>query len=100
MTDEAQTEIVIGLSDAEKKDLEELIKAFKENESSTPAGPSMEDAQKQIKSLSTKLAQFGDLLLTFDTKMKSFYEISLLSYQKSEIMNQRIGALLEIMKGQ
>jgi len=48
--------------------------------------------------MSAKLAQFGDVLLKFDTKMKSFYEILLLSYKKSEIMNQRIDTLIEIMK--
>jgi len=98
MTDEYQTEIIVGLSDGEKEDLEKLITEFREKESSAPPDPSAEDVHNQIKSMSAKLAQFGDVLLKFDTKMKSVYEILLLSYKKSEIMNQRIDTIIEIMK--
>ena len=98
MTDKYQTEIIVGLSDGEKKDLEKLITEFREEESSAPPDQSAEDVHNQIKSMSTKLAQFGDVLLNFDTKMKSFYQILLLSYKKSEIMNQRIDTIIEIMK--
>jgi len=48
--------------------------------------------------MSAKLAQFGDILLKFDTKIKLFYEILLLSYKKSEMMNQRIDTIIEIIK--
>jgi len=98
MTDEYQTELNVGLSDGEKKDLEKLIAAFRENESSAPPDKSAEDVHSQIKSMSAKLAHFGDVLLKFDAKMKSFYEILLLSYKKSEIMNQRIDTIIEIIK--
>ena len=100
MTDEYQTELNVGLSEEEKKDLEELIAAFRQKESSTPPDKSAEDVHSQIKSMSAKLAQFGDILLKFDTKIKSFYEILLLSYKKSEMMNQRIDTIIEIMKNQ
>jgi hypothetical protein len=98
MTDEYQTEFNVGLSDGEKKDLEELITAFKEKGASTSPQNSDEDIHGQIKSMSVKLAQFGDILLKFDTKIKSFYEILLLSYKKSEMMNQRIDKIIEVMK--
>jgi hypothetical protein len=100
MTDEYQIELNVGLSDGEKKDLEKLIAAFRENKSSAPPDKSAEDVHSQIKSMSAKLAQFGDILLKFDTKIKSFYEILLLSYKKSEMMNQRIDTIIEIMKNQ
>jgi hypothetical protein len=100
MTDENQIEINVGLSDGEKRDLEKLMTAFREKESSTPPDPSSEDIHSQIKSMDAKLAQFGDILLKFDTKMKSFYEILLLSYKKSEMMNQRIDTIIEIIKNQ
>jgi hypothetical protein len=98
MTDEYQTELNVGLSDGEKKDLEKLLTAFREKESSTPPDKSAEDVHSQIKSMSAKLAQFGDILLKFDTKIKLFYEILLLSYKKSEMMNQRIDTIIEIIK--
>jgi ribosomal protein L12E/L44/L45/RPP1/RPP2 len=98
VTDENQTELIVGLSNGEKKDLEELITSFKEKGSSAPPDAPAEDVHYQIKSMSAKLAHFGDVLLKFDAKMKSFYEILLLSHKKSEIMNQRIDTIVEIMK--
>jgi hypothetical protein len=100
VTNENQTEIIIGLSDGEKKDLEELITSFKKKQSLAPPDPSAEDVQNQIKSMSAELAHFGEILLKFDAKMKSFYEILRLSHKKSEIMNQRIDTITEIIKGQ
>ena len=100
MTDEHQTELNVGLSDGEKKDLEKLITAFREKESSPPPDKSAEDVHGQIKSMSAKLAEFGEILLKFDTKIKSFYEILLLSYKKTEMMNQRIDVIIEIMENQ
>jgi hypothetical protein len=100
MTDEYETELNVGLSDGEKKDLEQLISAFREKESSPPLDKSGKDIHSQIKSMSAELAEFGEMLLKFDTKIKSFYEILLLSYKKSEMMNQRIDVIIELMKNQ
>ncbi len=98
MTDENQTEIIVGLSDGEKKELEELIASFKEKEPSAPPDPSAEELHNQINSMSAKLADFGEVLLKFDAKMKSFYEILRLSHKKSEIMNHRIDTVIELMR--
>jgi hypothetical protein len=98
VTDETQTEIMVGLSDEEKKDLEELITSFKEKEPSAPPNSSDEDVYNQINSTSAKLVHFGEVLLKFDVKMKSFYEILRLSHKKSEIMNHRIDTVIEIMR--
>jgi len=98
VTDENQTEIIVGLSDGEKKDLEELITSFKEKEPSAPPDPSAEDVYNQINSMSEKLAHFGEVLLKFDAKMKSFYKILRLSHKKSEIMNHRIDTIIKIMR--
>lgn len=97
MEDEYQTELNVGLSDEEKKDLEKLINTFREKESSVPLNESEDDVRSQITSMSAKLAKFGEILLKFDTKIKSFYEILLLFYKKGEMMNQRIDTIIEIM---
>ncbi len=99
MAEEAQTEIVIGLSDEEKEDLEKMIKTFREEQSVEPSSSAIEDVQKQIRSMSANRVQFGDMLLKFDAKMKSFYKIIRLSCKKDEMLNQRIDAIIEIMKG-
>lgn len=98
MTEDTQIEIIIGLSDDEKEDLEKLIKTIKEEQSVEPSISAIEDVQKQIRSISANLAHFGDMLLKLDAKMKSFYEIIHLSCKKDEILNKRIDAIIEFMK--
>ena len=100
MTDKVLEEITVGLSDAEKDDLEEMIKAFRKKQSAAPETPASEDEQKQILSIGENLAQYGDILLKFDTKLKLLYGILRLSDQKNKIMNQRIDAVIELLKGQ
>jgi len=100
MTEKVLEEITVGLSDAEKDDLEEMIKAFRKKQSSAPGTPVSEDEQKQILSIGENLAQYGDILLKFDSKLKLLYGILRLSDQKNRIMNQRIDAVIEVLKGQ
>jgi hypothetical protein len=100
MTDKVLEEITVGLSDAEKDDLEEMIKAFRKKQSAAPETLAPEDIQKQILTTSENLAQYGDILLKFDTKLKLLYGILRLSDQKNRIMNQRIDAVIELLKGQ
>jgi len=100
MTDKVLEEITVGLSDAEKNDLEEMIKAFRKKQSAAPETPASEDEQKQILSIGENLAQYGDILLKLDTKLKLLYGILRLSDQKNRIMNQRIDAVIELLKGQ
>lgn len=99
MTEEAQTEIIIGLSEEEKEDLEELIKTIKEDQSLELSSSTNEDVQKQIQSMGANLAHLGDMLLKIDDKMKSFYEIIRLSCKKDKMLNKRIDAIIEIMRG-
>jgi hypothetical protein len=100
MTEKVLEEITVGLSDAEKDDLEEMIKAFRKKQSAAPETLAPEDIQKQILTTSENLAQYGDILLKFDTKLKLLYGILRLSDQKNRIMNQRIDAVIELLKGQ
>jgi len=100
MTEKVLEEITVGLSDAEKDDLEEMIKAFRKKQSAAPETPASEDEQKQILSIGENLAQYGDILLKLDTKLKLLYGILRLSDQKNRIMNQRIDAVIELLKGQ
>jgi hypothetical protein len=98
VTDENQTEIIVGLSDGEKKDLEELITSFKETDPSAPPDSSAEEVQNQIQYMTETLAHLGEILIKIDAKMKSFHEILRLSHKKSEIMNHRIDTVIELMR--
>lgn len=100
MIEKALEEITVGLSDAEKDDLEEMIKAFRKKQQPDLETQTPEDVQQQILSLTESLAQYGDLLLKFDTKIKLLYKILRLSDQKDKILDQRINAAIELLKGQ
>ena len=100
MTEKVLEETTVGLSDAEKDDLEEMIKTFRQNQSASPETLASEDVQKQILSISENLAHYGDVLLKFDTKLKLLYKILCFSDQKTKIMNQRIDTVIELLKGQ
>lgn len=100
MSEKVLEEITVGLSDDEKDDLEKMIKAFREKQSAEPETPVSEDIQKQMLSINENLAQYGDILLKFDTKLKRLYGILRLSDQKNRMMNQRIDAVIELLKGQ
>lgn len=99
MTEKADSEIIVGLSEEEKADLEEMITSFKKEQSEEALGDRHENIMKQIESMSEKLAAFGDMLLKYDDKMKSFYQIIRLLCKKDEIFKQRVDAIIEIMKG-
>ena len=100
MTEKVLEEITVGLSDAEKDDLEEMIKTFRKKQSASPETLASEDIQQQILSMSENLAQYGDILLKFDSKLKLLYGILRLSDQKNRIMSHRIDAVIELLKGQ
>jgi hypothetical protein len=100
MTERVLEEITFGLSDAEKDDLEEMIKAFRQNQTAVPKTPSSEDVHKQILLISENLSKYADILLKFDTKLKLLYGILHLSDQKNRIMNQRIDTIIELLQGQ
>ena len=51
-------------------------------------------------SLTENLAQYGDILLKFDAKLKLLYGILRLSDQKNRILDQRINAAIELLKRQ
>ena len=100
MSKDTQPEIVIGLSDEEKDDLEKMIKTFREDRSAGASISNIENVEKQIVSIGENLAQLGDMLLNFGEKMKPFYKIIHLYFKKDAMLNRRIDDIVEIMKGQ
>jgi hypothetical protein len=99
MVDKTRTAIDVGLSDEEKADLEKLITGLKQDPSEAQPGASSEELQKQVQSMTENLTQLVEMLLKFDTKIRVLYDIVRLSHQKSDMMNRRIDALIESVKG-
>ena len=89
MVDENQTEFSVGLSDEEKEDLENLIKAYRDEQFLFSPDADLEDIQRQFEILTEQIARISEIMLRFDKRMKSFYEIIRLSTQKNESMNER-----------
>ena len=51
--------------------------------------------QEQLDTLNKRLADLTRMFLTLDRRMKPLYEIIRLTYQKSEILNERINTIIE-----
>ena len=100
ISEDVLEEINIGLSDAEKSDLEEMITVFRNNQSEILESQDSTSDEKKLLKINEKLCQYSNVLLKFDKKLKLLYEIFRLSDQKNRIMNQRINAILELLKRQ
>lgn len=98
MTDTNMLDIDIGLSEAEKSDLEEMIGQFqKEREKGEPQ-LTVENLQHQIDVINERMANLSNLFLNLDRRIKPLYETIRLTYQKSEVLNQRINTLIDSIR--
>lgn len=88
----------IGLSEEEKKDLETMIGEFQTNRTSNVADQDLASLQKQVEALSKRMANLTSMFLSIDRRMQPLYAIVRLTYQKSEIINQRIHAIIDSLR--
>jgi hypothetical protein len=98
MENEPQMNWSVGLADEERKDLEHLIDAFKEDRFSASSAATPEELQKQIDAMKEKMIRMSAMLLDLDKKMRSLYEVFRLFHRKTEVMNQRINDLARLVK--
>jgi hypothetical protein len=98
MPNKTHTQINIGLSEEEKHDLETMIGQFqKEREVSDPV-TDLAAVQKQIEAINQRMEYLTTMFLTIDRRLKPLYETIRLTFEKSELLNQRINALIESMR--
>ena len=88
----------IGLSEEEKKDLEKMIVEFQQKRAPIEGEPDLVDLQNQIDALSKRLAYLTSMFLSIDRRMQPLYATVRLTYQKSEILNQRIHAIIDSLR--
>lgn len=88
----------IGLSEEEKKDLEKMIGEFQQKRAPIEGEPDLVDLQNQIDALSKRLAYLTSMFLSIDRRMQPLYATVRLTYQKSEILNQRIHAIIDSLR--
>jgi len=98
MEDEPQMDLNIGLSEEERKDLENLIGLLKDEKLSLSPNQATEDLRKQNTFLNKKVIRISVMLLDFDRKISSLHEVVSLLYRKTEVMNARINDLIKFVK--
>jgi len=98
MENEPQISWNVGLADEERKDLEHLIDAFKEDRFSPSSQATPEELQKQIVAMKEKMIRMSAMLLDLDKRMRSLYEVFRLFHRKTEVMNQRISDVVQLVK--
>ena len=99
MSDQIGFDISIGLSEEEKRDLEKMIGEFqKERVRTNHPKHNQTSIQDQINAINKRLAYLTSMFLTMDKRMAPLYETIRLTFQKSEILNQRINALIESLR--
>jgi hypothetical protein len=99
MADQIGFEMSLGLSEEEKRDLEKMIGEFqKERVRSEQPFQEQASIQEQIDAINKRLAYLTSMFLTMDKRMAPLYETIRLTFQKSEILNQRINALIESLR--
>ena len=98
MVEENQAEFSVGLSEEEKEDLENLIKTYRNEQFRLSPDADIEDIHRQFEILTEQITRVSEIILRFDKRIKSLYEIIRLSTQKSEKMNERINTIVKYIK--
>lgn len=98
MTDRPNLELNAGLSEEEKHDLEQMIIDFQKERAADDLQHDSKSIQQQINAINDRLAYLTQMILTLDRQIKPLYETIRLTYQKSEILNQRINTLIDSIR--
>jgi hypothetical protein len=99
MDDELHPELNTGLSDEERDELESLIKSLRDDKLATGPDVSLDDLSRYVETMVEKIVRLSDLMLKFDDRIKTLYEIVRLSHKKSEAINDRITTITEHLTG-
>ncbi len=98
MANQSGLEFNIGLSEEEKNDLERMIGEFQEERNTVLPTIDLSAVQEQIETMNKRLAYLTTMFLTLDRRIKPLYETIRLTFEKSEVLNQRINTLIESIR--
>jgi len=98
MPDALNFELNVGLSEEEKRDLEQMIGEFQKERAIEEPGTDYAALKQQLDTMNKRIAYLTNMFLTLDRRIKPLYETIRLTYQKSEILNQRINTLIESIR--
>jgi hypothetical protein len=94
MNEEATPELSIGLSAEERTELAQLITVLRTDKPDAPE-PVAQTAEPQLKALQEQVSRCSEIILNFDSRLKSLYEIVCLFHEKSTRMNERINTIAD-----
>ncbi len=99
MDDELHPELNIGLSEEERDDLETLIKSLREDKNATDPDVSLDELRRHVETMVENIVRLSDMMLKYDDRLKTLYEILILSHKKNKATNDRITAIAEYLTG-
>jgi len=96
MNEDATPELSIGLSAEERTELAQLITVLRTDKpADAPEEPVAQTAKPQLKALQEQVSRCSEIILNFDSRLKSLYEIVCLFHEKSSKMNERINTIAD-----
>jgi hypothetical protein len=88
----------VGLSEAEKQDLEKMIGEFRRKQPAEALPATNGPNQAQLDSVTRRLADLTEMVLTIDRQIAPLAEIIRLSHKKSELLSQRLDTVIAALK--
>ena len=95
MIDDAHTEFSIGLSAEERTELEQLITVLRTDKQADTAEIFAFTSEHDLKFLQEQVSRCSEIILNFDARLKSLFDIVCLFYEKSTIMKERINTIAD-----
>jgi hypothetical protein len=95
MNENASPELSIGLSAEERTELEQLITVLRTDKPAGLSVPAAHTAELQLKTLQEQVSRCSEIILNFDSRLKSLFDIVCLFYEKSTRMNERINTIAD-----
>ncbi len=87
--DEFSNRVSFGLSEEEKNDLEELIRASQQSSEAELGRSSPEELCSRIHELGDQTRVLANVVLELDERINLLYRIIRLCYQKTELLGER-----------
>jgi hypothetical protein len=98
MSQQPLDSLPVGLTEAEKEDLEEMIVAFRRDNPTEGPEADRESLQSQLDDVVSKLADLTEMILNIDRRLAPLAEVIRLSHQKSELLSQRLDTVIAALK--
>lgn len=98
MENNADILTVGGLSEEEVNDLDRLISGLKRKSSDVISENDIKEIPKQIRSIEKRLVRISEMVLKFDSSLKTLVELVSLFQSKSKIWNHRLKVIENHLK--